>query len=1709
MDQRQAMVTDHLGPGPDAQLSGARAVITPLAEDVSMISENDVAQKDSAPYLCPTSGAGSRPLRSDSGDVHFVTVSEGHLRLPNVWRSALSKWFEGELVRLYVAADGSCAGGAFLRGLADFELGATTVADARDSWSVAGFRTKYLKEQVQGWTDAQWLAIVPRTLRDELWVDRPPTWTCQACSTMAVACECPQTAANERDVFCEFCGMPNYSIGPIFFQVAAAVTEIGVLLLTQDDRYASHRVRSVFDFGTYHYSHSIIIYALYPRQRSSQSCGVGHYETVGLWRQDTQAHQTIFHREHPLLEALHDYAVASSDPKTVEHQRIVHYQYPPFATSQSAVMAAVSPLLAGNLSSGSVAATKGKRTPCPVAKYRDDPDNSNSINRPHRSLSKTLTSAVLATGKATKMLQSLQGAQVLSSPLPSAANGNAMYSATGHNHRTPASRSSSVAAAPPPVQSDRLDAISARVLANVRDWVRCTATHGHRLARRVHVSAIPLWTLRCRGVLQALAAALRAEPMDERAVVAHLCVLWMLPGEVFAVPTRTGGGKVKRRNQHHRIHHRLRDDALVRRLTAEAMNRSADLSRDSEDDVCTDTDDCLTSSLDMVLVDVVHDNSSDQGTSSDDPGGIDRESENCSRKAVDTKAAKRAHTMFETGHPHRAMQALKSTTRKADLNVAEEREKLRLLHPTTVQCMPQCPADAPEVVVDWNWMEAEMRCSDTGAAPGPSGYGSNFLSVLAVDPHCVHAMAFFIQQIVNNKLPATVRTLLTTCLLVSLCKPDGDGRRPLAMGDLFYRMAARYAGGLVSKGARAAMAPHQYGVGQPDGCTQIVQSVQHLLTASFPSPALSDASPSRPMACLSVDVANAFNTMDRAAMLRAVYGNAALSQCWRTVTFAYGQPSLLLMPCDDSVPDSEAFIESQTGVRQGDPLSAMLFSLTMHQAYDAAAHVASKGCYACMDDGNFVGTVEQCWQVWQLFPSLLDKLTMTVSKSKCILTCFGLDGLHDPGDILALHQFRSSELQINARAVQLLGCVVGADNSSIAAELRGNRRFRSEQQAALRRVPLMKKQTGMVALQFLTGAIMTNRLRAMPPAATLQQAASYDAALMRAAHTVVGITAVHGNRYDEQLQASLSQGGFSLTPAVSIAPAAYLAGAEVTLRMSPAFTTVWSGSVPLSPSCAMFAAINDSLARIAEVESSLMARGESIAVSEVAPSVLPMNAETFVHHFRVGPPCPIQSSVSYRINTLSYIARVTEAGRAGEGRLEGIARLHALKVAESALWLQTLPTEARLTLTDAKWQWAAWLRLGMPVPVIADLCEGCKKSDAYSDYSWHSLACVGLSGRAITIRHNEVLQVIAHFCRLMQVTTLLEPAELCHATDKRPDIQVNLPDVTLLADVTISHPANKTWRKVTAKRSVEAVGDLREAEKEDSYTSLAAANDMLFKAIVLYTYGGFHRSALAFIKQLADALDPHSCLLSRTEWMRALKAHIAIAVQRGNADIMIQDVQRSWSGTPQSKRRRRAARTRHRKLWCDVGKGNGEDGLVVEGSGTTMTKAVPAGIGTPVHHTVSAAGDFTPAGVHMAVAGVTGGGGNPAGYISRVSVQAKVLRGRAAAAGAATVHMDDVGSCCVPIAHDAHAAAAVSRGTQFTTSADLCTDSDAVSTEALTVLVIGDRDGVSNDAVCDGVEEAFACEDGSAGAGVSEGVSMDDLPICADAVLTLATVCRL
>jgi len=167
-----------------------------------------------------------------------------------------------------------------------------------------------------------------------------------------------------------------------------------------------------------------------------------------------------------------------------------------------------------------------------------------------------------------------------------------------------------------------------------------------------------------------------------------------------------------------------------------------------------------------------------------------------------------------------------------------------------------------------------------------------------------------------------------------------------------------------------------------------------------------------------------------------------------------------------------------------------------------------------------------------------------------------------------------------------------------------------------------------------------------------------------------------------------------------------------------------------------------------------------------------------------------------------------------------------------------------------------------------------------------------LSAVPITDRHNQILAIIASFCQLILLPIRTEPGGIDHSTNKRPDIQVSLPDRTLLGDVTIIHPSSKSNRDVASAKGVAAVGDLSANRKSNKYNKLASAAEMDLLPIVLYTYGGFHRSTAKFIKSLVDSLDPATCLVSRLEFKQALKEHIAIALQRGNADVMIRASQR-------------------------------------------------------------------------------------------------------------------------------------------------------------------------------------------------------------------------
>jgi hypothetical protein len=275
------------------------------------------------------------------------------------------------------------------------------------------------------------------------------------------------------------------------------------------------------------------------------------------------------------------------------------------------------------------------------------------------------------------------------------------------------------------------------------------------------------------------------------------------------------------------------------------------------------------------------------------PGPV---SEMCRRMArtslgADDKAARLANRLICSNHTRRAARALHSTATMADLTQPAVREALQLLHPPLPanSVLPRLPADADQVILqDGEEIKRIIRNSDNGAAAGPSGWGGGLLAALVESDICRLGINALLKDILNGNLPDAARQYLLASRLVAITKPDSDSLRPIAVGELFYRLAAVIAVSRTRTAAAQLLSPHQYGVGVPSGAERIVHSMQYSLT---------DRAVKR--AALKVDISNAFNSCDRALMLRKLYSRPELSSLFRIADFAYSLPStLLLQRCD-------------------------------------------------------------------------------------------------------------------------------------------------------------------------------------------------------------------------------------------------------------------------------------------------------------------------------------------------------------------------------------------------------------------------------------------------------------------------------------------------------------------------------------------------------------------------------------------------------------------------------------------------------------------------------------------------------------------------------------------------------------------------------------------------------------------------------------------
>jgi hypothetical protein len=151
----------------------------------------------------------------------------------------------------------------------------------------------------------------------------------------------------------------------------------------------------------------------------------------------------------------------------------------------------------------------------------------------------------------------------------------------------------------------------------------------------------------------------------------------------------------------------------------------------------------------------------------------------------------RATTLVHEGHTRRAVRCLLS---EGVPSISEKtRSDLRKLHPQGPLVLPICPQDAPRMLVADKEKIKEIVLKElaNGAAPGRSGWTGDLLKALVYDDECLEGLVALVVAIANGDIGGKVKRLLLSSLLIGLPKPNG-GTRPIAMGEIFYKLSGAY-----------------------------------------------------------------------------------------------------------------------------------------------------------------------------------------------------------------------------------------------------------------------------------------------------------------------------------------------------------------------------------------------------------------------------------------------------------------------------------------------------------------------------------------------------------------------------------------------------------------------------------------------------------------------------------------------------------------------------------------------------------------------------------------------------------------------------------------------------------------------------------------------------------------------------------------------------
>ena len=791
-------------------------------------------------------------------------------------------------------------------------------------------------------------------------------------------------------------------------------------------------------------------------------------------------------------------------------------------------------------------------------------------------------------------------------------------------------------------------------------------------------------------------------------------------------------------------------------------------------------------------------------------------------------------------------------------------QQLQSLHPKCDTPLPPSPIDTKQspsfhLIIDTNNdFKAFIRRLANGSSPGPSGWTFDLLaqSCDGSSQQCVvDTIALFIERLVNGTLPTALKEYLLPSNLVAISKPNG-GIRPIAVGEIFWRLAADYILKHQRDNIKHTLEPNQFGCAVPGGIEHVIHTLQCTLEDTRYK-----------CAAVSLDFTNAFNTLDRAFMLEQLYQQPKLKALWNITAWGYSSSSTLYVM--DNTP-----LQSHNGARQGDPLGCILFANAIAKALQCTIKPTNGliKCYAVLDDIRLAGPPHLLRECVDRLVSELKSSHLSLNPSKSELFWLHKDQL--PTNLTNL-QFR-----IIDKAATVLGTPVGVDIAIIQSIL-DNELAAHRSMFNILQSNLFTHQEAFLLLRYCTIPRLTHLMRTLRPQHLQQLATSFDQQVMDTVYHRLHLqynSANNKNLPSQLLTLPIRLGGFGLRSTVVTSPIAY---------WSSIATSLDTINKRLKPSTAVIASTTPQLIEALTICTHKLPtkKGESKApLQDILPSIDTILQQLYCHQKEY--PVHMQHVMSTMKDEQSYTHIFNTAPPHVKATLNSTTSTNTFKSTSSA-WIITYPTDSKLTIDNDTFELAARLRLGLPPPTSMEHISKCQCGDQLND-KWHFFSCSQLKRTASNNRHNHVVNIIAMAVREAGGMALVEPSGVSQRDARRPDIEIIMGSKHIYTDVTIRHPCSPS-RIASAARSNKFL-HAANVDKHTKYDKIANESKATFMCFAADTFGTIHEEALQLLDLISTYKYPNNDIKAK-QWYRYLISIICISIARGNSFIISLGIQ--------------------------------------------------------------------------------------------------------------------------------------------------------------------------------------------------------------------------